>query len=565
MRPAPICSVPRTPTRARVLLAACVGLAAPIAWAAPPASAALRSASDGTTASLDRAGAVPVARTVLPSQTAAAQRAAGAGDATDRWLVGVSGDPGRAARIARDSGGTFDATLGLASVPRGRAEQLAGRLGSAVRWAGPDVRATRLSSFDQPGTITSPWARGVANAPSLTPLAGTLAPIGIVDDAVDASVAEMQAVDVINGASAVEPHGTMVASTAAAPFDGAGVVGVAPGAKVLSWGTTLSCGDVSTGIVNLVRRGAKVVNLSLGFTQNCFALWEAVSYAYASGVPMVVASGNDGDRGNPLSFPASYPHVITAGAVDASLTTALFSNYNEFVDIAAPGVGIPVDTPLRFDIEDGARDGQSLVDGTSFASPYVAGGLSWILGARPGLTPDQAAAVLRQSARDLDVPGWDRHTGWGLLQISAAMAAPPPAADVLEPNDDPAFTRASTKGIFGKRTVWSGSRRTARVQATGDSADDPVDAYRIRVPGRARVKITLRASEGLTDLFAFDGGVSAFTGRPLDASVSGGAATDTITLRNSLRSAQTGFVVVNTVAAEGARAGSRYTLSIRRD
>lgn len=538
-------------------LAVAMSLGAPL-----PATAALRSADGATLAPAARIDRDLSPATVLPSQTAAAQRAGGAG-ARD-WLVGVRGDRARAASIVRRIGGTFDPTLGLARIPRADADRLARRLGGAVAWAGPDVLATRLSSFDQPGAVVTPWARGVSNAPSLTPLAGTLAPIGIVDDAVDSSVAELQSADVINGVGAIEPHGTMVASTAAAPFDGSGVVGVAPGAKVLSWGTTLSCGDVSSGIINLVKRGAKVINVSLGFTQNCFALWEAVSYAYANGVPMVVASGNDGDRGNPLSFPASYPHVITAGAIDASLTAALFSNYNDYVDIAAPGVGVPVDTPLRFDVEDGVRDGQSLVDGTSFASPYVAGGLSWVLGARPTLTPDQAAAVLRASAQDLGTPGWDQQTGWGLLQIGRAMAVPTPAADVLEPNDDPAFTKASNKGTFGKRTVWAGGRKAAHLVALGDSADDPIDAYRIKVPAQSRVKITLKASEGLTDLFAFDQSVATFSGRPLDASVREGTATDTITLRNSGRTSRIGFVVVNTTA-DGARAASRYALTIKRD
>ncbi len=562
MRPAPQRSVLRT-LRLRPLPAALAATCAVATFAALPASslaAASPLASADVAHPTARITGAPVATTTLPSRSATAARAGTDGT----WLVGVTGDRARAARLVRGAGGTFDATLGVASVPKAKAGELARSLGSSVAWAGPDVVATRLSSFDEPGNVQSPWARSVANAPSLMPLAGTLATIGIVDDAVDSSVAELQSVDVINDVGAIEPHGTMVASTAAAPFDGAGVVGVAPGAQVLSWGTTLSCGDVSNGIVNLVKRGAKVINLSLGFNQNCFALWQATSYAYAHGVPMVVASGNDGDRGNPPSYPASYPHVITAGAIDSSLTSALFSNYNDYVDIAAPGVDIPVDTPLRFDVEDGLRDGQTLVSGTSFASPYVAGGLSWVLGARPDLDPSQAAAVLRSSATDLGTPGWDQHTGFGLIQVSQAMATPAPAADILEPNDDPAFTRASGKGTFGKRTVWSGSKRATKITAVGDSADDPVDAYRIKVPGKSRVKITVRASTGLTDLFAFDQSVSTFSGRPLDASLRSGTALDTITLKNGGRGSRVGFVVVNTVDT-GVRSPSRYTLTIKRD
>ncbi|MDO9353398.1 MAG: S8 family serine peptidase, partial [Solirubrobacteraceae bacterium] len=242
---------------------------------------------------------------------------------------------------------------------------------------------------------------------------------------------------------------------------------------------------------------------------------------------------------------------------------AAFSNFNDYVDIAAPGVDVPVDTPLRFDIEDGAVDGQSKVSGTSFASPYIAGGLSWVLGARPKLDPGQAADVLRTSARDLGAPGWDQHTGFGLLQVGAAMAIPTPTADVLEPNDDPAFTKASGKGTFGKRTVWSGGART-RINALGDSADDPVDAYRIKVPARGRVRVSVQASEGRTDLFAFDQSVTTFSGAPVDASTKKGSATDAITLRNTGNSSRMAFVVVNSVD-DGARLPSHYTLTIKRD
>jgi hypothetical protein len=559
MRLAPHSSVPRTTRHARVRSAGLVA-AASLLLSPALASAALEPVGQTVAPSAPRVStSAPAPTTVLPAVSGSAARTK---TATGQWLLGLSGDRAELAAVVRRAGGTFNATLGFAVVPQAAAAALAKRFGTQVRWAGPDVVATRLSSFDEANNVQSPWARSVANAPSLTPAPGSLATIGIVDDAVDHSVAELQSADVVNGVGAVEPHGTMVASTAAAPYDGKGVVGVAPGASVLSWGTTLSCPDVSNGIVTLVKRGAKIVNLSLGFSQDCYALWEAVSYAYAKHVAVVVAAGNDGDRGNPPSYPASYPHVITAAAIDSTLTPAAFSNYNDYVDIAAPGVDVPVDEPLRFDVDDGAQDGVSTVSGTSFSSPYVAGALSWILGARPELDPGQAAGVLRESAQDLATPGFDQHTGFGLVQVTAALNAPAPTADTLEPNDDPSFTKAKGKGLFGKPTVWSGGKRV-RLTALGDSADDPVDAYRISVPAGARVKISLKASAGLTNLFAFDGTVSTFAGRPVAHSTRKGTATDSITLRNSGNAKRTAFVVVNSVDA-GARTLSRYALSIKR-
>ncbi len=185
-----------------------------------------------------------------------------------------------------------------------------------------------------------------------------------------------------------------------------------------------------------------------------------MQYAYAKGATVVSASGNDADRGNPLSFPASYEHVVTAAAVTSALTVASFSNYDDYVDVAAPGVDVPVDVPLRWDTGDGAVDGRTRVSGTSFASPFVAGGISWILGARPDLDASQVAAVLRASSRDLEQPGWDPYTGFGLLQVGGALTAPAPVKDLLEPNDSPTYTRPTGKGTFAKPPIWTAAARS---------------------------------------------------------------------------------------------------------
>ncbi|MEN0015985.1 MAG: S8 family serine peptidase, partial [Solirubrobacteraceae bacterium] len=404
MRPAPRFMVPRTTGHARGLLLGTLASAAFLA-APAPASAALRAVGADPVHTAARVVGTPVAATELPGATASRLgRTAG----TDRWLVGVRGDHRRVADLVRRAGGRFDGSLGFASVPIDRATRLARQLGPQLRWAGPDVKGRRLSSFEQPGGVISPWSRSVGDVPSLDPADGTLAPIGIVDDAVSHQVQELSRATIVNHARAGEAHGTMVASVAAAPWNGVGVVGVAPRAPLLSWGTSFYCGDVSDGIITLVRRGAKVINLSLGFPQNCFTLWNAISYAYARGVAVVAAAGNDGDVRNTLTYPASYPHVITAAAIDSGLAPASFSNYDDYVDVAAPGVDVPVDVPKKLDHGRGRGkpyDGLAAVSGTSFAAPYVSGAMSWLLGARPGLDPGQAEAILRESSRDLADPG----------------------------------------------------------------------------------------------------------------------------------------------------------------
>lgn len=562
MRSAPRSLVPRTTGHVRTVALGLFTASALLVGAAP-ASAALVRVGAPPADPAARVTGIPVPSTELPSPTASAARLRD-DPPTGRWLVGVRGDRTAAAALVRHSGGTFDSTLGLASVPVAEAGRLAHRLGSQVRWAGPDVVATRLSSLELPGGVISPWSRSVGDIPSLTPPDGSLATIGFVDDEVSHQVQELSLSSNVNNVGVVDPHGTMVASTAAAPYNGVGVVGVAPRAPVLSWGTDLSCGDVSTGIIALVRRGAKVINLSLGFTDNCFALWDAVSYAYARGVSVVAAAGNEGHKLNRLAYPASYPHVVTAAAVDQNLQPAYFSNYNDYVDLAAPGVAVPVDIPKKYDGKtkaDRVVDGVTTVNGTSFAAPYVSGALSWLLGARPGLDPGQAAALLRESAVDLAAPGWDQRTGYGLVQVAAAMAATAPPVDLLEPNDDPSFTRAGNKGVFGKPTVWAGGAPVT-LNASGDSADDPVDGYRVKVPAHGVVNVTLQAGAGLTDLYAFDQSVISFGGRPVDHSTNPGLEPDTISLHNSGSRSRIAFVVVNSVDDGVMRTLSQYALTI---
>ncbi|MFT4034477.1 MAG: S8 family serine peptidase [Patulibacter sp.] len=496
----------------------------------------------------------------LPSADAAT-----AARASSRWVLSAPGARRAWLRaIAARYGASVDTTLGTLTLATPRARAAAAELGHRLTGAGPELVARRLSSIDEPGGVVSAWSRSAGDPPSLVPPLTSLATIGIVDDAVDQSIAELSSVDVINGQTPADPHGTMVTSTAAAPYDGAGVVGVAPGARVLNWGTNLTCSDVSKGIVQLVRRGARVVNLSLDFDRECEPLELAVQFAYARGATIVSASGNDAESGNPLSFPASYAHVITAAAISSSLTVAPFSNYDDFVDLAAPGVAVPVDLPLRWDTKDGNADGRTIISGTSFASPFIAGGISWLLGARPKLDPSQVASILRTAARDLELPGWDPYTGYGLLQISAALATPTPPKDLLEPNDAPAYVQPSGSGIFAKPLVWKGGAKVT-LSATGDSADDSLDAYRIKLPARSRATVTLRPTTGQADLFGFAATVKSFlNAKPLDASTRSGTRTDTIELRNTGRTARTAFVVVNTTGTDDQRLLSQYTLTIRR-
>ena len=128
--------------------------------------------------------------------------------------------------------------------------------------------------------------------------------------------------------------------------------------------------------------------------------------------------------------------MLTVGATDSSSGVAPFSGRSRYVDLAAPGVGIPV-----------ALDGAwTVLDGTSFSTPLVSGASAWVWTVRPELDATQLFEVMRRSAVDVGRRGRDDASGFGLLNVPAALAYPPPARDPFEPNDDIEFVRPG--GLF---------------------------------------------------------------------------------------------------------------------
>jgi len=108
--------------------------------------------------------------------------------------------------------------------------------------------------------------------------------------------------------------------------------------------------------------GAKVVSMSLGGPGATTTLQNAVNNAWANGVVLVAAAGNDGST--VLSYPGAYTNCISVAATNNAGSLASFSNYGSTVDIAAPGVSIASTYK---------GSGYALMSGTSMATPHVAG------------------------------------------------------------------------------------------------------------------------------------------------------------------------------------------------
>lgn len=199
-------------------------------------------------------------------------------------------------------------------------------------------------------------------------------------------------------------HGTHVAGTAAAVGNNAkGVVGVAFDAqiipiKVISGDETFfPYSRLAQGIAAAQVAGCDVVNMSLGGTFLSKALHEAIQEAYSQGIVLVAAAGNNSN--SKMFYPAAYPEVMAVGATESTDSRASFSNYGEWVDIAAPGNEIR--STLGW-----ASNAYGNLSGTSMASPHVSGAAALLLELTPSLTPLEVFAILQASGDDLPDSEW---------------------------------------------------------------------------------------------------------------------------------------------------------------
>lgn len=481
------------------------------------------------------------------------------------WLVAASTGGTRTAAIAARFGAHKLDSGAVYRVPTVRARGFAAALRRAhtLRYAEPNARLRRTSALDaDPGG----YARGLVVAPGLTPPAPGAATIAIVDDLVDITHPDLAAsARQVKPGPVLGPHGTMVASAAMGAFNGFGVVGLFPSAPVVSVGlpAVITCADAANGIAAAATARAKIINLSFGSPDDCTTIFGAVQVAFAKGSLVVAAAGNEFAQGNPVIYPAAYPHVLSVAALDGALQASGFSSENTAVDVSAPGVDIPLAIPGAFDTEDGAVDGVTVGSGTSFAAPFVSGAAAWLATARPKLSNGQLADVLRRSARDVATAGYDPSTGFGLVQMGPALTEPTPQPDVLEPNDGISFVSGA---VFNKADpyVWRGGKRRT-LGGTADKVEDPIDVYRVRLPKRSRARIRLRPSFGNPDLFVFSSRATSIndTTRIVAASEQGLRKTDSVTIVNKGTAARRFYVAIG-LADAGNALNASYRLEFLR-
>ena len=109
---------------------------------------------------------------------------------------------------------------------------------------------------------------------------------------------------------------------------------------------------------------------------------------------------------------------------------------------------------------------------------------------RSDLDNSQLFEVLRRSARDVGPAGRDAQTGFGVLNVAAALTFPAPARDPLEPNEDVEYVKPGGYYETSVRPLTTQTSQRASLAARLDRNEDPRDVYRIFVPARRELVVT---------------------------------------------------------------------------
>lgn len=239
-------------------------------------------------------------------------------------------------------------------------------------------------------------------------------------------------------------HGTHVAGILAAASNGFGVVGVAPNAQIVALRVLDDNGEgTASRIIEALQwiqnynaahpdSPIRITNNSYGTGSNSSQLEAAFDVLASSGVLHIGSAGNEGSaagNGNNVSYPARYESVVAVAALDKNNLRASFSSTGSDVEIAAPGVAV-LSTwkdstnfagPQPFSFAGYAGEYFIEANGTSMASPHVAGVAALLMASDANYTAEAVRKKINGTALDLGEIGKDKLYGYGLVDASSAL------------------------------------------------------------------------------------------------------------------------------------------------
>jgi type VII secretion-associated serine protease mycosin len=232
-------------------------------------------------------------------------------------------------------------------------------------------------------------------------------------------------------------HGTAMAEMIAGQGQDDGMVGVAPGAKIIPITADDSPDTLASSIRYAVDHGAQVINISLGSADDpgptcvtyASVLQEAVAYAAEKNVVIVAAAGNSGNTTNTPISPANCAGVLAVGAIDGKKLAWTHSEHQPYVAVAAPGLGTgSVDKNGRY----------IRTSGTSDAAALTSGAVALIRSKYPSMPARDVVQKIINTTVEAGPPGHDDYTGSGAVVPIWALtkdvdkAAPNPPYERLD-------------------------------------------------------------------------------------------------------------------------------------
>jgi hypothetical protein len=266
---------------------------------------------------------------------------------------------------------------------------------------------------------------------------GEGATVAVIDTGVDTAHPELTArvveqLDVTGFGTSADRHGTAIAGLIAGEADNSlGAYGMAPAARVLAIKacqpesrTSASARCWSSALAKAldlaIRRDAHIINMSLAGPDDPIVR-KVVDAALAGQRLVIAAAGNGGPEAAP-SFPASHPGVVAVTAIDSRSRLYSAATRGDFIDLAAPGVEVPVPVPNE------TYPGQ--LSGTSMAAAHASGVAALLLGKNPAAKADELRAALEAGAKPVPVTAG---TGRGRIDACASAKALAHDTDVCVP------------------------------------------------------------------------------------------------------------------------------------
>ena len=363
-------------------------------------------------------------------------------------------------------------------------------------------------------------------------------------------------------------HGTHVAgSIAAKTNNGLGVAGVAYGAKIVPVRVLGKCGGYTSDIADAIiwaaggtvsgvpanANPARVINMSLGGGGACDTTTQnAINSARSRGTVVVVAAGNENQNAS-NSNPANCAGVVTVAATNRSGGRAYYSNYGTVVDVAAPGgdtstSGGGILSTLNSGSTVPGADSYAYYQGTSMATPHVAGVAALMLAKTPSLTPDQVESKLKTTARAF--PATCSSCGAGIVDaqkaVDGTVVTPPPTGGTESESNN-------TTGTADAVTV-SGTVMAGNMGSTSDT-----DYFVVQLPAGKTLTSTLTAGLSSAD---YDLYVYSNTGAQIGVSEKPAGQPDAVSVTNTTTGTSARYVRVRYYSGGTGATNGKYTLKL---